>query len=112
MPASIAAMKGSCAMDYSGLGVDVVERGLELGERTFDGKADGSFHFLGHLGSQLVGFGAAEHAAFDQRRTKARHRVATQRRLVLLALAEYRDRLVLRVVQWHAGRCDGVAVRR
>src|SRR5579863_5526683 len=112
MPASTAAMKGSCAMDYSELGVDVVERGLELGERTFDGKVDRALHFRGHLCGQLVGFGAAEHAALHQRGAIARHRVAAQRRLVLLALAEHRDRLVLGVVQRYAGWSDDVAVRR
>ena len=45
-------------------------------------------------------------------RAKAWHRVAAQRRLVLLALAEHRDRLVLRIMERHAGRSDDVAVCR
>ncbi len=49
-------------------------------------------------------------AALDQGGAKARHGVAAQRRLVLLALAEHGDRLVLRIVQRHAGRGDDVAV--
>ena len=59
---------------------------------------------------KLVGPGGAQHAALDQGSAKAWHRVATQRRFVLLALAEHRDRLVLRIMQRHAGRGDDVAV--
>src|ERR1019366_9993425 len=112
MPASIAAIKGSCAMDYSGLRVDVVECGLERGEGTVDGECNGCVHFLRHLRREFVGLRAAQDAALDQGAAKAWNRVAPQRCRVLLGLTENRDRFVLRVVQRHTGRSDDVAVRR
>src|SRR6516165_5831503 len=105
MPASMAAMKGSCAMCVApASGVDVLESGLELGEGTLDGERHGRVHFLRDLRGDLVGLRRAHYATLDQDAAKARHGIAPQRRLVLLALTEHRDRLVLRVVQGHAGR--------
>ena len=57
-----------------------------------------------------VGLLGAQRAVLDQPHAEARHRVAAQRRVVLLAVAEHRDRLVLLVVQRHARRSDQVAV--
>src|SRR5579863_5091320 len=112
MPASMAAIKGSVAICRSGSGVDVVECGLELGEGALDGEGDRLVHFLRDLRDELIGLGWAEHTALDQGRAKARHGIAAQGGLVLFALAEHRDRLVLRIVQRHAGRSDDVAVCR
>src|ERR1700752_4235300 len=98
MPASIAAMKGRFAIVHSGLCVDVFERGFELWEWTLDAESDGSVHFARDLGGELVGFRAAQHATLDQGTSEAGHRVATQRGLVLPAVAEDCDRFVLWIV--------------
>src|SRR5262245_50799977 len=112
IPASIAAMKGMFAMGCSGLGVDVVERGLELGERALDAERHGRVHFLRHLHSELVRFRGAQYAALHQDTAKTRHWIAAQRRFVFLALAEHSDRLVLGIMERHSWRGDDVAVRR
>src|SRR5271167_539915 len=99
MPASIAAIKGSVAMCCSVSGADVFECGLEFGKGTLDGEGDRRLHFLRDLSSQLVRFSGVQQTRRDQDTAKTRHGVAAQGRLVLLALAEHRDRLVLRIVQ-------------
>ena len=75
-------------------------------------KATAASISLADLSGELVGFRAAQHATLDQGTSEARHRVATQRGLVLRAVAEDCDRFVLRIVQRHARRRDDVAVGR
>ena len=60
----------------------------------------------------LVGALGAERPLLDQAHAEPGHGIAAQRGLVLLAVAEHGDRLVLGVVQRHPGRRDQVAVGR
>jgi len=62
------------------------------------------------LRAKLVGLRGAQYTSLDKGGAKAWDWVAAQSHLVLLALAEDGDRLVLWVVQRHAGRSDDVAV--
>src|ERR671916_3176503 len=111
MASLIAPMYGISRAMSSSLGVDVLRRLFGLRIRTVEREVDRPLHLLADLLGDPVGLFRGQRALLDQPRAEARHRVAAQRGLVLLAGPELLDRLVLRIVQRHPGRRDDVAVR-
>src|SRR6185312_17042593 len=110
---SIAAMYGSsCAIERALLsGVDVLDSVRGRREGAGEREIDRLLHLpLGRLGD-LVRLLGAQRPVLDEPPAEARDGVAALCRLVLLGVAEHGDRLVLGVVERHAGRRDQVAVR-
>src|SRR5262245_6964862 len=101
----------SRAMSRLLLGVDVVDGPLGRREGAVEPELDGLVDLLPRGLGDLVGLLGGQRALGDEPRAEARNRVAALRGLVLLDVAEDRDRLVLRVVERDAGRGDDVPVR-
>src|SRR6202021_2870028 len=91
------------------LRVVVLECGLKFRKWTVECEGHRGLHLVRNPRRQVLRYGRAERAVLNQHAAEARHRIAAQRGLVLFAFAEYRNGLVLGIMQRHAGRGDDVA---